>query len=121
VITKLLIANRGEIAARIIRTARAMNIAIVALYSDADRDAPYVSQSDESVHLPGTAPTDTYLRSDLVLEAATRTGADAAHPATASSRRTQISRGPAPRPASSSSVPARNPSSRWAPKSPPRT
>jgi propionyl-CoA carboxylase alpha chain len=80
VITKLLIANRGEIAARIIRSARAMNIATVALYSDADRDAPYVSQSDESVHLPGTAPTDTYLRSDLVLEAAARTGADAVHP-----------------------------------------
>jgi acetyl/propionyl-CoA carboxylase alpha subunit len=80
VITKLLIANRGEIAARIIRTARTMNIATVALYSDADRDAPYVLQSDESVHLSGTAATDTYLRSDLVLEAATRTGADAVHP-----------------------------------------
>jgi len=80
VITKLLIANRGEIAARIIRSARAMNIATVALYSDADSDAPYVLQSDESVHLPGTAPADTYLRSDLVLDAAARTGADAVHP-----------------------------------------
>ena len=79
-ITKLLIANRGEIAARIIRTARAMDIATVALYSDADRDAPYVSQADESVHLPGSAPVDTYLRSDLVLAAAARTGADAVHP-----------------------------------------
>jgi acetyl/propionyl-CoA carboxylase alpha subunit len=79
-ITRLLIANRGEIASRIIRTARQMDIATVALYSDADRDAPYVSQADESVHLPGTAPADTYLRSDLVLAAARRTGADAVHP-----------------------------------------
>ncbi|MCV7154901.1 acetyl/propionyl/methylcrotonyl-CoA carboxylase subunit alpha [Mycolicibacterium pyrenivorans] len=79
-ITKLLIANRGEIASRIIRTARAMDIATVALYSDADRDAPYVWQADESVRLPGTAPADTYLRADLVLAAASRTGADAVHP-----------------------------------------
>jgi acetyl/propionyl-CoA carboxylase alpha subunit len=80
VIRKLLIANRGEIAARVIRTAREMDIATVALYSDADRDAPYVTTADESVHLPGTAPADTYLRGDLVLAAAARTGADAVHP-----------------------------------------
>jgi propionyl-CoA carboxylase alpha chain len=80
VITKLLIANRGEIASRVIRTARAMDISTVALYSDADQDAPYVAQADESVHLPGTAPADTYLRSDLVLAAAVRAGADAVHP-----------------------------------------
>ena len=79
-ITKLLIANRGEIASRIIRTAREMDIATVALYSDADRNAPYVLQADESVHLHGTAPADTYLRADLVLAAALRTGADAVHP-----------------------------------------
>lgn len=79
-ITKLLIANRGEIAARIIRTAHAMDIATVAVYSDADRDAPYVVQADESVHLPGTAPADTYLRGDLVLAAAASTNADAIHP-----------------------------------------
>ncbi|ORW24395.1 acetyl/propionyl-CoA carboxylase subuit alpha [Mycobacterium palustre] len=80
VIGKLLIANRGEIAARIIRTAREMDIATVALYSDADRDAPYVRAADESVHLAGTAPADTYLRADLVLAAAARTAADAVHP-----------------------------------------
>jgi acetyl/propionyl-CoA carboxylase alpha subunit len=80
VFRKLLIANRGEIAARIIRTAREMDIATVALYSDADRDMPYVAAADESVHLPGTAPADTYLRGDLVLAAATRTEADAIHP-----------------------------------------
>ncbi|MET0702506.1 MAG: biotin carboxylase N-terminal domain-containing protein [Mycobacterium sp.] len=79
-IRKLLIANRGEIASRIIRTARDMDIATVALYSDADRDAPYVGQADESVHLPGTAPADTYLRVDLALAAAALTGADAVHP-----------------------------------------
>ncbi|MCV7054318.1 acetyl/propionyl/methylcrotonyl-CoA carboxylase subunit alpha [Mycolicibacterium gilvum] len=79
-ITTLLIANRGEIASRIVRTARAMDIATVALYSDADRDAPYVGQADQSVHLPGTAPADTYLRADLVLAAAATTGADAIHP-----------------------------------------
>ena len=78
--TKLLIANRGEIASRIIRTARAMDIATVAVYSDADRHAPYVEQADESVHLPGTAPADTYLRADLILAAATTTGAQAIHP-----------------------------------------
>ncbi|QYB00130.1 ATP-grasp domain-containing protein (plasmid) [Rhodococcus sp. USK10] len=79
-IKKILVANRGEIAARVIRTAREMDISTVALYSDADRDAPYVRLADESVHLPGTAPADTYLRSDLVLDAARVTGADAVHP-----------------------------------------
>jgi acetyl/propionyl-CoA carboxylase alpha subunit len=79
-LTKLLIANRGEIASRVIRTARDMDIATVAVYSDADRDSPYVTEADESVHLPGTAPADTYLRSDLILAAAARTGADAIHP-----------------------------------------
>jgi propionyl-CoA carboxylase alpha chain len=79
-ITKLLIANRGEIAARIIRTAHEMDIATVAVYSDADRDAPYAIQADESVHLPGTAPADTYLRGDLILAAAAATNAEAIHP-----------------------------------------
>ncbi len=79
-INKLLIANRGEIAVRITRTAREMDIATVALYSDADRDALHVRAADEAVHLPGTAPADTYLRGDLVLAAARRTAADAIHP-----------------------------------------
>ncbi len=79
-IKKLLVANRGEIASRIIRTARTMDIDTVAVYSDPDRDAPYVMEADESVHLPGAAPADTYLRGDLVLAAATRAGADAVHP-----------------------------------------
>ncbi len=79
-ITKLLIANRGEIAARIIRTAHALGIATVAVYSDPDAGAPYVTLADEAVRLPGAAPADTYLRGDLVIAAAAATGAGAVHP-----------------------------------------
>ncbi|MGH3173734.1 MAG: biotin carboxylase N-terminal domain-containing protein, partial [Streptosporangiaceae bacterium] len=79
-ITKLLIANRGEIAARIIRSAHALGIATVAVYSDPDAAAPYVTLADEAVRLPGAAPADTYLRGDLVIAAAAATGADAVHP-----------------------------------------
>ncbi len=79
-IARLLIANRGEIAARIIRTAHALGIATVAVYSDPDADAPYVTLADEAVRLPGAAPADTYLRGDLIITAATATGADAVHP-----------------------------------------
>jgi propionyl-CoA carboxylase alpha chain len=79
-IAKLLIANRGEIASRVMRTARAMDIPCVAVFSDADADAPFVHEADESVRLPGNAPGDTYLRIDLIIEAALRTGANAVHP-----------------------------------------
>jgi acyl-CoA carboxylase subunit alpha len=79
-ITKLLIANRGEIAARIIRSAHALGIATVAVYSDPDAEAPYVTQADEAVRLPGAAPADTYLRGDLIIAAAATTRADAIHP-----------------------------------------
>ncbi|HWM97745.1 MAG TPA: biotin carboxylase N-terminal domain-containing protein [Streptosporangiaceae bacterium] len=79
-ITRLLIANRGEIAARVIRTAHALGIATVAVYSDPDAAAPYVRMADEAVRLPGAAPADTYLRGDLIIAAAAATGADAVHP-----------------------------------------
>jgi acetyl/propionyl-CoA carboxylase alpha subunit len=79
-IRKLLIANRGEIAARIIRTAHALGIATVAVYSDPDAAAPHVRMADEAVRLPGAAPVDTYLRGDLIIAAAANTGADAVHP-----------------------------------------
>ena len=79
-IEKLLIANRGEIATRIMRTAREMAIATVAVYSDPDEGAPFARLADEAVRLPGSVPVETYLRSDLILAAARATGADAIHP-----------------------------------------
>ncbi len=79
-ISKLLIANRGEIAARVIRTARAMDIGTVAVFSDPDADAPYISAADEAVPLPGSAPADTYLNAAALIAAAQRTQADAVHP-----------------------------------------
>jgi acetyl/propionyl-CoA carboxylase alpha subunit len=79
-IKTLLIANRGEIAARILRTARAMDMSCVVVYSDADRNAPYVQRADAAVRLPGSAPTETYLRIDRMIDAAKRAGADAIHP-----------------------------------------
>jgi propionyl-CoA carboxylase alpha chain len=79
-ITRLLVANRAEIASRVFRTCRALGIETVALHSDADAALPYVREADQAVRLPGNAPTDTYLRIDLVLEAARRSGADAIHP-----------------------------------------
>jgi propionyl-CoA carboxylase alpha chain len=79
-VRKLLIANRGEIAARIITTARELDIATVAVFADGDAGAPFVLAADEAVPLPGNAPGETYLRADLLIEAAQRTGADAVHP-----------------------------------------
>lgn len=79
-ISKLLIANRGEIAERIMRTARQMDITTVAVFSEADADAVFVHAADEAVALAGSSPTDTYLRGDLIIDAAQRTGADAIHP-----------------------------------------
>jgi propionyl-CoA carboxylase alpha chain len=79
-ITNLLIANRGEIAARIARTAHGLGLRTVAVYSDPDADAPYVTLADEAVRLPGAAPADTYLRGEEIIAAAAATGADAVHP-----------------------------------------
>ena len=79
-ISKLLIANRGEIASRIIRTAAVMDIATVAVFSDPDAGLPYVLEAGEAVRLPGSAPADTYLRGEALIAAAAATGADAVHP-----------------------------------------
>jgi propionyl-CoA carboxylase alpha chain len=80
VIRRLLIANRGEIARRVIATCRTMGIETVAVYSDADAASPHVAEADLAVRLPGAAAAETYLRADLLVEAARRTGADAVHP-----------------------------------------
>ncbi|KQU47333.1 acetyl/propionyl-CoA carboxylase subuit alpha [Sphingomonas sp. Leaf339] len=77
---KILIANRGEIACRIIRTARAMGIATVAVYSDADARSPHVLMADESVRLGPAPAAESYLKAELILLAAKETGADAIHP-----------------------------------------
>ena len=79
-IQKLLIANRGEIACRIIRTARAMGVATVAVYSDADARALHVRQADEAVHIGPSPAAESYLVGDKIIAAAKQTGADAVHP-----------------------------------------
>ncbi|MEV4119434.1 biotin carboxylase N-terminal domain-containing protein [Micromonospora sp. NPDC049645] len=79
-ITRLLVANRGEIARRVFATCRAVGVQTVAVYSDADADAPFVAEADLAVRLPGNTPAETYLRVEKILEAARRSGADAVHP-----------------------------------------
>ncbi|AVT04000.1 acetyl-CoA carboxylase biotin carboxylase subunit [Paracidovorax avenae] len=77
---KILIANRGEIACRVAATARRMGVKTVAVYSDADASARHVAACDEAVHIGGSAPQESYLRWERILEAARRTGAQAIHP-----------------------------------------
>ncbi|MDX1588137.1 MAG: acetyl/propionyl/methylcrotonyl-CoA carboxylase subunit alpha [Oleiphilaceae bacterium] len=78
--SKILIANRGEIALRIIQSARAMGYPTVAVYSEADADAPHVAAADQSVCIGPAAAAESYLNIEALLEAARRTGADAVHP-----------------------------------------
>jgi 3-methylcrotonyl-CoA carboxylase alpha subunit len=78
--SKILIANRGEIAVRVIRTARAMGVGTVAVFSEADAGAMHVEMADEAVAIGGPAPRDSYLRGDAIIEAARATGAQAIHP-----------------------------------------
>lgn len=78
--TKILIANRGEIACRIMRTAKAMGVRTVAVYSDADANAMHVKMADEAVHIGPPAVADSYLRADKIVDACQLTGAQAVHP-----------------------------------------
>ncbi|KUJ76779.1 3-methylcrotonyl-CoA carboxylase [Ruegeria marisrubri] len=77
---KILIANRGEIACRVMETAQSMGVACVAVYSDADAAAKHVKMADEAVHIGGAAPADSYLKGDVIIQAALETGAQAIHP-----------------------------------------
>ena len=77
---KILIANRGEIACRVIRTARRMGIKTVAVYSDADARAPHVRMADESVRLGPAPASESYLKAELIIDACKATGAEAVHP-----------------------------------------
>ncbi|PTX56573.1 3-methylcrotonyl-CoA carboxylase alpha subunit [Litoreibacter ponti] len=77
---KILIANRGEIACRVIETCRRLGVATVAVHSDIDRAARHVAMADEAVSLGGASPAESYLRGDAIIEAAIKTGAQAIHP-----------------------------------------
>jgi len=77
---RILVANRGEIACRVIRSARACGVATVAVYSEADADALHVALADWAVCIGGAAPADSYLRGDVIIQAALDAGAQAIHP-----------------------------------------
>src|SRR6056297_3557492 len=77
---RILVANRGEIACRVMRTAQAMGVEVVAVFSDADRDAAHVAMADVAVHIRASAPAESYLRGEAIIAAALETGCGAIHP-----------------------------------------
>jgi acetyl-CoA carboxylase, biotin carboxylase subunit len=79
-LASVLVANRGEIARRVIRTARRLGIRAIAVYSDADADLPYVREADESVYIGPSSPAQSYLDANVIIEAARGAGAEAIHP-----------------------------------------
>ncbi len=113
-IRKVLVANRGEIACRIFRTARAMGIATVAVHSEADRNARHVRLADESILIGPAEAAQSYLDAERIVAAALEAGADAIHPATVSSPRMPLSPNAALRAVSASSALRRRPFAPWA-------
>ena len=77
---KILISNRGEIACRVIETAQSMGVTCIAVHSDVDAGSKHVQMADMAVHVGGNAPADSYLRGDVIIQAALDTGAQAIHP-----------------------------------------
>lgn len=80
IISKVLVANRGEIAIRVFKTCKEMGISTVAVFSDADRDSLFVKMADEAVSIGGKQPGESYLVQDKIIAAAKAIGADAIHP-----------------------------------------
>src|SRR5215216_2722244 len=78
--SKILIANRGEIALRVVRACRELGIRSVAVYSDADARAPHVREADEAIHIGPSPSAESYLKGDRIIDAARRVGAEAIHP-----------------------------------------
>jgi propionyl-CoA carboxylase alpha chain len=117
---KILIANRGEIACRVIKSARNMGIKTVAVYSDADRDALHVQMADEAVHIGPSASTQSYLVKDKILQACLDTGAQAVHPGYGFLSETRSLASLWRQQESHLSAPMRVPSRRWVTKSPPK-
>src|SRR6056297_2486981 len=77
---RILVANRGEIACRVMRTAQEMGVEVVAVFSDADRGAAHVAMADRAVHIGGSAPSESYLKGEAIIAAALETGCGAIHP-----------------------------------------
>ena len=111
--SSILIANRGEISRRIMRTARKLGMRTVAVYSDADTEAAFVREADEAVWIGAAAAAESYLKGDRIIEAALDTGAECIHPGYGFLSE-NASLKPSARPASHGSVRRPPPSARWA-------
>lgn len=83
-IKRVLIANRGEIAIRVIRTCQKLGISTVAVHSDVDKDSPYVKLADVAICIGGNSSSESYLKQELIIAAAKKSGADAIHPGNSS-------------------------------------